>query len=257
MRIDGRVNSLNGLSYGKSWAKPERGQKTNVKENNGMQNMPKFNDPQRGGIYVTPVQTTKAQEDTIQKAMDELSKVQFHPNDILYMKNLGVNLPFENGKDAVEFLKRKNIEVAYAEFSNPNVHACLDTSQAVPKALINSRYKDLASFSDILAISEAMFHETGHAKDGDSENSIQEEINCLGLNVLAHQYYKNTYPDIFKNRQSPLYSEGVSLYDKLFFDFDSNKNALKDRIAEKYGFLNVSSRNHPGSQMAYDIKTRS
>ena len=255
-----RVNSLNSLSYGKLWPKYEGRLKNtaNGKTNNALEQGKNHNPAtEKGGIYVTPVQTTKAQEDTIQKALNELSKVEFHPNDVLYMKNLGVNLPFQNGNEAVEYLKSRNIEVAYAEFSNPNVHACLDTSDKIPNVLLNSKYKELTSFAAILAISEAFIHESGHAKDGDSENSIQEEINCLALNVLTHQYYKKTYPDVFKDQNSPLFFEGVNLYDSLFFDFDPEKKALKKRISEKYGFLNVSSRNHPGSQMAYDIKTRS
>lgn len=252
-----RVNSLNSLSYGKFWARSKRRQKEDANFFGGMQNSPKSDSFEKGGIYVAPIQSTKVQEDTIQKAMDELSRVRFCANDIFYMKNLGVNLPFENGKEAVDYLKSKNIEVAYAEFSNQNVHACLDTTENIPKALINSNYKDLASFADVLAISEAMLHEAGHAKDEDSDNSIQEEIDCLALNVLAHQYYKRTYPNVFKNQDSPLYFEGVSLYDSLFFDFDPEKKALKKRIFEKYGFLNVSSRNHPSSQLADDIKKMS
>ncbi len=269
MRIDGRVNSFYSLSYGKSWPKPEREQaaKNGHAKKNGAQNSDTPNaknsqstnaaETQKGGIYVTPIQTTKAQEGTIQRAMDELSKVEFSANDILYMKNLGVNLPFKNGNEAVKYLNSKNIDVMYAEFSNQNVHACLDTSESTPAVLINSNYKDLASFPDILAISEAMLHEAGHAKDEDSDNSIQEEIDCLALNVLAHQYYKKTYPDIFKDQNSPLFFEGVSLYDTLFFDFDPEKKALKQRVSEKYGFLNVSSKNHIGSNLAQEIKNMS
>lgn len=249
-----RVNCLNSLSYGKFWSKPDKKTSENAKKDASSKETGNFSADSRTGIYVNPVQTTKTQEGTISKALDELSKVRFSSNDIIYMQNLGVSLPFKNGSEAVDYLKSKNIDVMYAEFSNPNVHACLDTTQANPAVLINSNYKDLASFPDILAISEAMFHEAGHAKDEDSDNSIQEEIDCLALNVLAHQYYKGAYPDIFKDQKSPLYFEGVNLYDKLFFDFDPEKKALKRRISEKYGFLNVSSKNHAGSQMAYDIK---
>lgn len=209
----------------------------------------------KGGIYVKPVSATPLQRDTITHAIDELSKVQFSPNDILYMKNLGVNLPFKSGQEAVNYLNSKNITISYAEFSNPEVHACLDTTQKVPVALINSNYKDMAAFSDILAISEALIHELGHAKDEDSENSIQEELDCLALNVLAHEYHKKTHPDVFKDKNEPLFSEGVSLYPKLFFDFDPNKNALKKRVAEKYGFLNDSSKNHEAGHLAKEIKT--
>ncbi len=233
-----------------------------VYNNFGFFNKPKNNDakkPQatsqeRGGIYVTPLVNTKKQEDTISRALNELKKVEFSTNDIIYMQNLGVNMPFKNGLEAVDYLNNKHIDIAYANFSNDSVHACLDTTNEVPVVLINSNYKDLATFSDILALSEAMFHETGHAKDNDSINSIQEEIDCLALNVLAHQFYKKTYPDVFKNQTSPLYSEGVNLYDKLFFDFDLNKAALKQRVSEKYGYLNTASPYHQASLMAREIK---
>lgn len=208
----------------------------------------------KGGIYIKPVSANPAQRDTITQSIKELSKVKFSPNDILYMKNLGINLPFMSGMEAVEYLNRQNISVSYAEFSNPDVHACLDTTQKTPVALINSNYKDLASFSDILAISEALIHEIGHAKDGDSENSIQEELDCLALNVLAHEYHKKTYPDVFEGKNEPLFSEGVSLYPRLFFDFDPNKAKLKNRVAEKYGFLDISSKNHQGGALAGEIK---
>lgn len=207
-----------------------------------------------GGIYVRPAKTTKKQEDTINRAMSELKKVEFSGADICYMQNLGVSLPFKNGREAVEYLNNKNINVRYAEFSNPQVHACLDTTGKTPDVLINSNYKDLASDSDVLAISEAIMHEAGHAKDEDSENSIQEEIDCLALNVLAHRHYERAYPDIYRGETLPLYSEGVSLYPDLFFDEDYSKGALKRRVSEKYGFLDVSSPGHAGSKMAWDVK---
>jgi len=209
----------------------------------------------QGGIFVKPIGTTKKQRDTITSALSELSKAEFLPNDVFYMQSLGVNLPFKNGADAVKYLNSKNIDITYAKFSNPDVHACLDTTKKTPSILINSNYKDLASFDEILAISEAIMHEASHAKDNDSINSIQEEIDCLASNVLVHEYYKKTYPDAYKNETSPLMTDGVSLYPKLFFDFDYTKSALKKRIAEKYGFLNVASPNHAASKLALDIKS--
>ena len=211
-------------------------------------------DQSQKGIYVKPIQTTKKQEDTISRALNELRQVEFLPNDVIYMKNLGVNLPFKNGMEAVNYLNSKQINIQYAEFSDRNVHACLDTTEEIPVVLINSDYKDLATFPDILAISEAMIHEAGHAKDNDSINSIQEEIDCLALNVLAHQHYKKSYPDVFKNQNSPLYLEGVNLYDKLFFDYDPKKEALKRRVSDKYGYLNTASPYHSASLMAREIK---
>ncbi len=247
MKISGNIYSTAPVFYNSFGLL----KKTEKKPKNEAQNT----DAEKGGIYVKPLTTTKKQEDTISRAVNALKKVEFSQNDIVYMRNLGVNLPFRNGNDAVEYLNNKQIGIQYAEFSNKNVHACLDTTEEVPVILINSDYKDLANFSDVLAISEAMFHEAGHAKDNDSINSIQEEIDCLALNVLAHQHYKKAYPDVFKDKKSPLYQEGVNLYDKLFFDFD--KHALKKRISEKYGFLNTASPYHEASLMAREIKEMS
>ena len=108
---------------------------------------------EKGGIYVKPLANTKKQEDTISRALNELKKVEFPINDVIYMQNLGVNLPFKNGLEAVDYLNSKHIDIAYADFSNKSVHACLDTTNEVPVVLINSNYKYLATFSYILALS--------------------------------------------------------------------------------------------------------
>lgn len=212
------------------------------------------NSKNEGGIYVQHIETTPKQKDNISKAIDALRDVEFSPNDVAYVQSLGVTLPFKSGREAVDYLNSKNIAVTYAKFSNPEVHACLDTTENVPVALINENYKDLTSKADVFAISEALMHEAGHAKDGDSENSIQEELDCLALNVLTHRSYERKHPDIYTGHNSPLYSEGVSLYPELFFEEDATKNALKRRISEKYGFLDVSSPGHDSSQLAKDVK---
>lgn len=211
-------------------------------------------DEQKGGIYVKPIGVTEGHKDTISRALGELEKVKFSTNDVIYMQNLGANVRFKSGKEAVDYIKNNNIKIAYAEFSNPDVHACLDTSESTPVMLINSTYQNMATFADILAISEAMFHEASHADDGDSINSIQEEIDCLAVNVLAHEYYKKAYPGVFDDKTSPLFTEGVSLYQNLFFEFDPDKTALKKRIAEKYGFLEIASPGHNASKLAIEIK---
>lgn len=209
---------------------------------------------EKGGIYVKPTGSTSKQKDTIERAINELETVRFNPLNVIYLRSMGIKPPYKNGREAVKFLRDKGAEIAYAEFSNPNVHACLDTTKQKPSVLINSAYKDMASDTDILAISEALLHEAGHAKDSDSLNSIQEELDCLSLNVLAHEYYKSKGHN-FNEQTSPLYVEGVNLYNKLFFDPDPNKSALKQRVAEKYGYLDVFSAKHPPSKLACDIKT--
>ncbi len=208
----------------------------------------------QNGIFVRSIKTDTLQQNTINRALVELSGAEFAPNDTEYIKNLGVNLPFESGLEAVNYLKSQNAKILYAEFSDPKVHACLDTTGKTPSILINASYKDLNEFDDVLAISEAIAHETGHMKDNDILNSISEEIDCLALNVLVHKSHKKKYPDSMEDKSSPLYSEGVSLYSTLFFDSNPDKTALKQRISEKYGYLDISSPNHPKTKLAKEIK---
>lgn len=205
-------------------------------------------------VWATPEKPDSVQISTINKALDELSRVEFLPNDLIYMQNLGIKLPFNSGKEAVDWIKNSNTEVLYADFSNPKVHACLHWDEKNGKSLImiNSNYKNNCSFADVLAISEAILHECGHGKDKDSENSIQEELNCMGLNVLAHRFYRQKYRDIFTGHNSFLFSQGVSLYPKLFFNF--SLTPLKERIAEKYGYLQTGDEKHCATSLANDIK---
>ena len=204
-------------------------------------------------VYATVEKPDRLQVSTIKRALDELEDVEYLPNDLLYMHSIGANPPFKNGKEAIEWIKQSKAQILYADFSNPNVHACLDYSEKNgTKILINSNYKDDCSHPDVLAISEAIFHECGHGKDFDNENSIQEELNCLSLNVLAHRFYEKKYNGIFKNSNSFLYSQGVSLYPKLFFDF--YKTALKKRVADKYGYLQSGDSKHSATKLAENIK---
>lgn len=213
------------------------------------------NDGAKGAlpVYATFDIPDKTQISTITKALDGLDKVEFLPNDLIYVKNLGANPPFKNGHEAVEWIKRSGVKILYADFSNPKVHACLNYDpENGTMIFINSNYKDNCTHSDVLAISEAIFHECGHGKDFDSENSIQEELDCLSLNVLAHRFYKKKYPGVFDNKNSFLFSQGVSLYPKLFFNFQ--KTALKNRVADKYGYLQSGDNKHPATKLADDIK---
>ena len=212
------------------------------------------NTSRQNGIFVKTIKTDAAQQATINQALVELSGAVFDKNDSRYMKNLGINLPFSSGLEAVNYLKNQNAKIMYAEFSDKKVHACLDTTGKTPSILINADYKNLTEFDDILAISEAIAHETGHMKDNDILNSISEEIDCLALNVLVHRSHRKKYPKSLHDKSLPLYSEGVNLYSKLFFDSDPKKTALKQRIGDKYGYLEISSPNHPESKLSTEIK---
>ncbi len=211
--------------------------------------------PGANPLYATVKISDSVQISTIKKALEELKQVKYLPNDMIYMNAIGVNPPFKDGYEAYRWLLDNNIEILYADFSNKNVHACLNYDpQAGTAIFINSNYKDDCTHADVLAISEAIFHECGHGKDFDSENSIQEELDCLSLNVLAHRFYEKKYPDVFKNHDSFLFSQGVSLYPKLFYDF--HLTGLKDRVADKYGYLQSGGEKHCASKIALSIKQK-
>ena len=119
------------------------------------------------------------------------------------------------------------------------------------------KYKDTNDFPVILAISEAILHEVGHAKDNDDTSSVQEELQCLALNVLAHKFHKQQYPDIFENKKEKIISDGVELYTNLYFDSDPHKTALIKRVQEKYGFLDAGDEMHQPSNLAILVKSAS
>ena len=206
-------------------------------------------------VYASIAKSDKAQISTINRALDELSKVEFAQNDLLYVQTLGANPPFKSGLEATNWIKQNNAKIMYASFSNPNVHACLNYNEKDGfLILINQNYEHECSQPDVLAISEAIFHECGHGKDKDVNNSIQEELDCMSLNVLAHRFYEKKYPKVFENENSFLFSQGVSLYPKLFWEFDLKKQSLKNRIADKYGYLQTADNKHPATKLASDIK---
>lgn len=209
----------------------------------------------KGVIYAKPVKNDPTQEGIINNALKELETVNFDKGDILYMQSMGIEPPFQNGKEIVDCLKEQGIPVRYGKFSDKNVHACLARGEnGETTTLINSRYKNSTSKPEILATAEAIAHEAGHAKDKDTVNSIQEELDDLSLNVLAHRAFEKKYPNVFNNCNSFLFKEGVSLYPKLFFEFGTHKTGLKERVADKYGHLQTGDSKHPASRLAEDIK---
>lgn len=188
----------------------------------------------------------------IHSALEELKKIKFENNDLIYIQTIGAKPPFKSGLEAYEFIKRNNVGIRFSKLPLDDVHASWDyTENAI---LINEKYKNSKSFPEILALSEAIFHEAGHAKDRDMENSIQEELDCLALNVLGHKFHQKTYRDVFVGQNSFLFSQGVNLYERLFYQFGTRKQDLKARVNDKYGFLQIESKNHPASQFAMDIK---
>lgn len=209
----------------------------------------------KNNTYAKPVKTGAFQQGILKEAIDELENTSYDKNDIAYIKSMGINPPFESGKDAINYLKEKNIPVQYGKFSDKRVHACLVKGENGKEViLINKRYKNSKNKAEILAISEAIDHEAGHAKDMDKKNSIQEELDNLSLNVLAHRAHEKKYSGVFDNSHSFIFREGVCLYPKLFFENNPSKTGLKLRIADKYGHLPVGDEKHPPSKLANEIK---
>ncbi len=190
-------------------------------------------------------------EKNILLALNELKQINFNSQDIQELEKIGVVIPFVSGADAVNFLKQSNTRIVFDEMAK-DVHAQYDFSKNFIK--INKMYKNTLNTAEILAIAESILHEAGHAKDMDNQSSLQEEINFLGTNALAHRDLQRRYPDMFKNSDAPIVNDGVSIYEKLFFDKDPNKAALVKRLQVKYGYLPAGDSKHPPSPLAIKAK---
>lgn len=190
---------------------------------------------------------------SIAMALTELKNLKFAPEDIMYLKSIGINPPFKSGQDAVDFIKKENIRILYEPTSEKGVHAQYDFYKNL--VVINEKYRNTDDFAVILAISEAILHETGHAKDKDGYSSIQEELDFLGMNAIAHRAYIKKYGNLFSEAQEPIIKDGVSIYAKLFFDADPEKRALINRIKDKYGDLPSGDSLHPPGIIARNVKS--
>ncbi len=189
-------------------------------------------------------------KDVIKCAIDELDKITFAEEDMNKLVNLGAKVIFKNGHDAVNFSKKNNIKIDFDETENEGIHAQWSKNQN--KIIINKKYKNTNKISEILAISASILHELSHAKDNDSISSIQEEIDCLGMNSLAYNAFSKIYKNVFCTTPSKIIKDGVELYAHLYFSYN-NKNLI-NRISEKYGNLSVSSPNHQKTELAQEIK---
>ncbi|EKE03282.1 MAG: hypothetical protein ACD_20C00225G0026 [uncultured bacterium] len=231
-----------GSQYMRSYAYPQIKQTTRNNYSNPQTVYP----PQ--GIYTQQaVQNSNIipwiTDPIIQTAINALREVRYLPGDTEYMKNLGVNILYNNGEEAIQTILNRGLRVEFGPVSNPKVHAQLDNDNNL--VIINEKYRGNTNPAVTLAISEAIFHELGHAKDNDGISSIQEEINCLALNTLANRYHQQIYPQVFNSPgNAEILDNGVSLYTRLFFDPNPKKEALVNRIIEKYGNLPMESPNH-------------
>lgn len=181
----------------------------------------------------------------IAKALTLLSQIQNLPADEAYLSNMGVNILFRNGHEALDLILKKNIRVEFGDMGDSPAHA--QWIQDENLIMINQKYKGDNSKASLYAVSEAIYHEAGHAaRLGDNQSSLQEEIDCLALNTLAYRYHTYSDPAYAKTAStSRLIADGVALYARLFFDPDMDKKALVNRIIEKYGVLPPQSPDHP------------
>lgn len=188
-------------------------------------------------------------KDTVlEAALSEINDLYFDPADIRYVENMGIELPFKSGRECVDFIKKENIRLIFSKPYERSIHAqySFDTNAI----MINKRYKGTKDYAVVLAIGEAILHEAGHAKDKDGQSSIQEELNFLGMNAIAHRAFIKKYSDVFAKSSAPIINDGVSVYAKLFFEPDPEKKNLIARIKDKYGDLPVGDRLHPPGLIA-------
>lgn len=189
---------------------------------------------------------------TIKAALSELNSLQFAQDDVNYLASFGVNVPYKNGKEAVDFLKKNKVRIRFEKPTDKNVHAQYDFSTNL--IIINKDYKNCQDFPVIIAIAEAILHEASHAKDNDGDSSIQEELDSLGMNAVSHRAFLNKYGNLFKDSEAPIISDGVSIYAKLFFEQDMEKQNLTKRVRSKYGYLPAGDKVHPAGALACKIK---
>ncbi|MBY0450421.1 MAG: hypothetical protein K2X01_07345 [Cyanobacteria bacterium] len=201
------------------------------------------------GGYYPGLQTVQAapvlkSPPEIEYAKILLQQIQHLPGDEAYLRQLGVDILFQNGMEAARLIASKNIHVDFGDMGDSLAHAHWE--KETNRIIINQKYRGDFSRPTLYAISEAIYHEAGHAaRLGDDQSSLQEEINCLALNTLAHRFHLATDPSYVQTvSTSRLISDGVALYNRLFFDADPSKQALVRRVIEKYGELPPESPDH-------------
>ncbi|MDX2084632.1 MAG: hypothetical protein SFZ03_04510 [Candidatus Melainabacteria bacterium] len=182
---------------------------------------------------------------SIQTALGLLSQVTHRPEDIAYLRWLGVDLLYTSGAEALQAIQQRGASVVFGDLGDTTAHA--EWRATENRIVINQRYQGDTSPATLYGIAAAIYHEAGHvARLGDGSASVQEEVNCLALNVLAHRYFSQTSPAYqFAASQSRLITDGVALYDRLFFDPSVDKLPLIHRVISKYGMLPLASADHP------------
>ena len=90
-----------------------------------------------------------------------LSKTENLPRDEAYLRSLGVNIMFHNGRQAIDVLRKRGVSIIFSDMGDSTAHAEWVSDMNLIK--INQRYKDDRSLPTLYALSEAIFHEAGHA----------------------------------------------------------------------------------------------
>lgn len=211
-------------------------------------NAVKFNN----GLYPHNFGSHKAGDDVLELALNELKNVQLSYDDVMFVKAVGATPPFKSGEEAYNFIKDNGIKIKFEKLSDKNVHAQWDIDKKTIR--INEIYKNTKSKAVVLAITEAIFHEAGHAKDDDGISSIQEEIDCLSLNAMAHRDFKRKYDDVFAGEEAPIVKNGVCLYSEIYFEPDRER--LIKKVKNTYGHLNTGDEKHPKKELSEIIKYR-
>jgi len=202
----------------------------------------------------------------LQKAKDLLGQIQHIPREEAYLRQLGLNPCFRNGQEALQMINNNHIQVVFGDMGDSLAHAQWVADQRL--IMINQRYRGDNSPATLYAISEALYHEAGHAANvttdpltgrhynlsvghsgpsslGDDQSSIQEELDCMALNILAHGYHEATDSNYARAAStSRLINDGVKRYYNLAYDVDPYKTAFIDRMVNKYGELSLSSPGH-------------
>lgn len=190
------------------------------------------------------------ESDILKTALNELKNIEFSSDDKKYIHKLGSRPPYSNGKEAYDFIKNNNINVKFGKLPSNDIHAQWDVETKSIK--INEIYKNTKNKAVILAITEAIFHEAGHAKDLDGDSSIQEELNCLALNAMAHRALEKKYPNIYTTGDENIVKKGVVLYADIYFD--PNPSRLIKKIQKSYSHLSAGDVFHPANNLALNIK---
>jgi hypothetical protein len=192
------------------------------------------------------IEQTSMDRAVVAASLFHLAGIVNRPDDLLCLRSMGVFPPFRSGREALWLIQSRGIAVEFGDMGDSPAHAQWEADKR--QITLNARYRGDTSPATLYALSEAIYHEAGHAAgNGDNRSSIQEELNCLGLNALGYRCHVTRDPAYAAvASRSPLIANGVALYSRLFFtDPDPTRNALINRVIEKYGDLPLSSPGHP------------